>query len=262
MSLRLTANISFMFAEQPFLERFAAAAKAGFRAVECHWPYEFPIETLQAAISAAGVKLTGLNMPVGDKAAGDFGLAAVPGREAEFKAAFDLAVRYATALGCPMIHVLAGNVADDQHGGAIGTYIANLRHAAAIAEKQKLTLLIEPINRRDAPNYFLSTLEEAVAVAATLSSPAVKIMADLYHLQIMGGDLVTRLADCIDMIGHVQVAGVPARAEPDQGEVNLRFVLDALAAAGYTGLVAAEYRPRGRTEDGLGWIAASGLTFG
>ncbi|ODN69064.1 hydroxypyruvate isomerase family protein [Methylobrevis pamukkalensis] len=261
MPFRLTANISFLFPDLPFLDRFAAAAAAGFDAVECHWPYEHPVEMLRVKLTEAGLDLTGINTPRGNVDAGDFGLAAVPGREEEFRESFAKAVAYAEALECPMIHVMAGIVAADRHEEACYTYIENLRHAAKIAEDKGLTILIEPINHRDAPDYFLSSLEEADAIVATVSSPALKILADLYHLQIMGGDLVSRLAEVGDAIGHVQVAAVPSRAEPDDGEVNIGFVLKALEAAGYDGLVGAEYRPRAGTVEGLGWIAAAGLSL-
>ncbi|SON54455.1 Hydroxypyruvate isomerase [Hartmannibacter diazotrophicus] len=261
MSLSLTANISFLFPELPFLDRFEAAAKAGFKAVECHWPYEHSIEDLKAKLDEFGLRLTGINTAVGNAEAGDFGLAALPGREEEFKAVFEQAVDYAVGLSCPMIHVMAGKVAEDRHEEVCFTYIENLRLAARIAEEKGLTLLIEPINHRDVPDYFLSSLEEADAICATVSSPALKIMADLYHLQIMGGDLVTRITEVIDSVGHVQVAAVPSRAEPDEGEINVAFVLSKLQDAGYDGLVGAEYRPRGDTVDGLGWIEKAGLSL-
>ncbi len=261
MALRLSANISFLFPDLPFLDRFAAAARAGFQGVECHWPFDHPVEAIAERLEACGLPLVSLNTPAGEREAGEFGLAALTGREAAFREALALAADYASALACPMIHVMAGKVAEASHQEALYTYVENLRFAARLGEARGLVMLIEPINRRDVPDYFLADLDEAEAVVATVASPALKILADLYHLQIIGGDLVTELSDVAADIGHVQVAAVPSRAEPDEGEVNTGFVLKALEAAGYGGWVGAEYRPRGDTLAGLGWVEKAGLAL-
>ena len=250
---KLTANIAFMFADRPFLERIDAASAAGFKYVECHFPYEFPIPELKARLANASLSLTGLNTAPGDLKAGEWGLAAVPGRERDFEAHFDMAFEYATALGASVIHVMAGNVAADEKTRA--TYVANLRKASQKASSHKLTLVLEPLNRRDMPKYFVSRSDDIVALLAEIDRPNVKLLFDVYHVQIMEGDLIKRLEKPRPYIGHVQIAAVPSRAEPDEGEVNLRAIFGALDAIGYQGFVGLEYKPRGRTEDGLKWIA-------
>jgi 2-dehydrotetronate isomerase len=253
--LRFTANIGFLFTEHPLLERFAAARAAGFEAVECPYPYEHSVDELRAAIAGAGVRVTGINTPAGDRAAGEWGFAGVPGQEARFARDFDLALRYATALAASMMHVLAGIVPTDTREAARATYLANLRMAAAKAEAAGLTLLLEPLNRHDAPGYLMSHADDIAAVIAELGSPHVKLLFDAYHIQIMDGDLIRRLQRHKDIIGHVQIAGVPGRNEPDaENEVNFPAFLHALEATGYRGWVGAEYRPRAGTEAGLGWL--------
>ena len=250
---KLTANIAFMFADRPFLDRVDAAKAAGFQYVECHFPYEFPIPVLKERLAKASISLTGLNTAPGDQKAGEWGLAAVPGRERDFAAHFDMAFEYATALGASVIHVMAGNVpADDK---SCATYVANLRAASQKAASTRLTLVLEPLNRRDMPNYFVSRSDDIVALLQEIDRPNVKLLFDVYHVQIMEGDLIKRLERHRPYIGHVQIAAVPSRAEPDEGEVNLPAIFTALDAIGYQGFVGLEYKPRARTEDGLGWMA-------
>ena len=257
---RFTANIAFLFAELPFLDRIDAAKAAEFDKVECHFPYEFPIAMLKERLADAGVALTGLNTLAGDRTRGEAGFAGVPGREDQFRRDFAQAAEYATALDASVIHVMAGVVPMEQRQAALATYVANLRTAAREVAGSGLTLLLEPLNTRDAPGYLVSRSDELVPILAEISQPNVKLLFDVYHVQIMEGDLIKRIEKHRDVIGHVQVAGVPDRAEPDDAnEVNYRAVFKALDAIGYDGLVGLEYKPRGRTEDGLMWMREMGL---
>jgi hydroxypyruvate isomerase len=253
---RFSANLGFLFADRPDLERVAAAAAAGFGAVEMHWPYAVPAAEMRAALTRSGVTMLGLNTPVGDASAGEFGLGALPGREADFQRAFDQALSYGAAIGASAVHCMAGVVAPDAADAALRTFVANLREAADKAASASMSLLIEPINHRDKPGYFLHHIEQAAAVIAAAERRNVKIMFDCYHTQIEQGDLIRRFSAHKDLVGHVQVAAVPSRAEPDEGELAYPEILHALAGLGYDGWIGAEYKPRGRTEDGLGWLAA------
>jgi 2-dehydrotetronate isomerase len=249
---RFAANISFLFTEQPFLERLHAAKRAGFDCVECHFPYDVPVEVLRERLRAAGVRLTSLNTDAGDRARGEAGFAGVPGREDQFRRDFAQALHYATALGTPLIHVMAGTVAPNDRAAARQTYVRNLKFAAAEAARSGTTLLLEPLNIRDAPGYLVARSDEVAGIIAEIGEPNVKLLFDLYHVQIMEGDLITRLHKHRHVIGHVQVAGVPDRSEPDdRNEVNYSAILKQLDDMGYTGLVGLEYKPKGRTEDGL-----------
>jgi hydroxypyruvate isomerase len=250
-----TANIAFLFPELPFLDRIDAAKRAGFDKVECHFPYEFPILVLKQRLDGAGVALTGLNTQPGDRARGEWGFAGVPGREEQFRRDFSQALEYATGLGASVIHVMAGIVPEADRGAALKTYVANLRAAAREAEGSGVTLLLEPLNARDAPGYLVSRSDDLSDIIAEIGEPAVKLLFDVYHVQIMEGDLIRRLERHKDIIGHVQVAGVPDRAEPDaDNEVNFSAIFRALDRLGYGGLVGLEYKPRGDTVKGLGWM--------
>ncbi len=252
---RFTANIAFLFAELPFLDRIAAAKAAGFDKVESHFPYEFSLSDLTDRLDAAGVRMTGVNTPPGDRSKGEFGFAGVPGQEDRFRRDFAQALEYATALEASVIHVMAGVVSPENRHQALKTYAANLRAAAREAAGTGLTLVLEPLNTRDNPGYLVSRSDDIAAIIAEVGEPSVKLLFDVYHVQIMEGDLITRIGRHRDIIGHVQIAGVPDRAEPDESnEVNYAAILQALDAVGYEGLVGLEYRPRGRTEDGLGWL--------
>ena len=250
-----SANISFMFAERPFLERIGAAGKAGFPAVECHFPYEHPIPLLRKTLKAAGVRLTGINTAPGERQ-GDWGLACDAKRRAEFRAGVRQALKYATALDVPTIHVMAGQIEEADRKKARRAYLANMAWAAEAAAKAGRTIVTEPLNARDKPGYFVSRSDEAAELIREISHPALKLMFDVYHVQIMEGDVTRRLERHFDIIGHVQIAAVPSRAEPDEGEVNFVHVMRELQRLGYKGFVGAEYKPRARTEDGLGWMKA------
>ncbi|MBB3020361.1 hydroxypyruvate isomerase [Microvirga lupini] len=250
---RFSANLGFLFSDRPEIERIAAAASYGFKAVEMHWPYQVPAHDMRQALTAHDLTMLGLNMPVGD-AAGDFGLGAVPGREREFEQALDLALSYGRAIRASAIHCLAGIVSPNDQADAEHTFVANLQLAADKTGQAGMTVLIEPMNHRDRPGYFLQTVEQASAIIEHAGRRNIKLMFDCYHVQITQGDLITRLRAHLDLIGHVQIAAVPSRGEPDEGEVNYREIFRTLDSLGYEGWVGAEYRPRGRTEDGLGWL--------
>jgi hydroxypyruvate isomerase len=251
---RFTANISFMFADRPFLDRIDAAKVAGFTHVECHFPYEFPVDVVKTRLASAGVTLTGLNTAPGDITKGEWGLAGIPGREADFRAHFDQALTYATGLGASVIHVMAGNISPAERHAALSTYVANVKEAARKAEGTGVTLLLEPLNSRDMPRYLVSRSDDIVAILLEIGAPNVKLMFDAYHVQIMEGDLLKRIERHRDFIGHVQIAAVPSRAEPDEGEVHFPAIFAALDRIGYRGFVGLEYKPRGRTEEGLHWV--------
>jgi 2-dehydrotetronate isomerase len=256
----LTANIAFLFPELPFLDRIDAAKSAGFDKVECHFPYEFPIEVLKERLDRAGVQLTGLNTQPGDKAKAEWGFAGVPGREDQFRRDFDQALKYATALGASVIHVMAGTVAPHDKEQALQTYVANLREAGRQASASGIVLLLEPLNHRDSPGYLVTRSDEIADIVAEIGEPNVKLLFDVYHVQIMEGDILKRLEKHRAVTGHVQVAGVPDRAEPDDdNEVNYRAVFKALDRLDYGGLIGLEYKPRGDTVRGLAWMKAAGL---
>lgn len=247
---RFAANLSMMFAERPFLDRFAAAAAAGFEGVEFLFPYEHEPQAIRDALDAAGLRQALFNCPPGDWAAGERGMAAIPGRESEFRESFAQALRYAEAIRPDRLHVMAGLTSGAQ---ARAAYVANLRWAAEQAPDR--VLVIEPINTRDIPGYFLTRSDEAVAVIEEVGAPNLRLQFDLYHAQIMEGDLTRRLERLMPLIEHIQIAGVPDRHEPDAGEVNFPHLFAELDRLGYDGWVGCEYRPAARTEDGLGWFA-------
>lgn len=257
---RFAANVSTMFTDRPFLERFAAARKAGFEAVECQFPYEAEAADIKAELAGNQLRMLLINTPPGDFAAGERGLAGLPGREAEFRDALDQALAYADALDCPQIHVMAGIRPE---GAALGpfweTYKANLQIAGEAAVAVARQALIEPINTRDIPGYLLSTAAEGAALIAQLGQPAVRLQFDFYHAQIMTGDLAKSFERHLPITAHVQIAGVPERQEPDVGEINHPYLFDLLDRLGYQGWVGCEYFPAGQTEDGLGWALRYGI---
>jgi 2-dehydrotetronate isomerase len=251
---RFSANLGFLFADRPLPKRIEAAAAAGFPAIELHWPYDVPAAEIRAAIDWAGVAMLNLNMPVGG--AGEFGLGALPGREGDFEAAFETALSYGEAIGASAVHCLAGLVEDG--AAAEAAFVGNLRSAADKAARAGMTILIEPMNPRDRPGYLLSRVEQAAAIVAAAERRNVRIMFDAYHVQITQGDLTHRLETHLPLVGHIQIAAVPDRGEPDSGEIDFEWLCGRLDRAGYAGFVGAEYQPRGRTEDGLGWLRAFG----
>ena len=254
---RFAANLSMMFTEVPFPQRFAAAAAAGFKGVEFLFPYDHTPAEVAGWLQENHLENALFNMPPGDWASGERGIAALPGREDEFRAGVARAIEYAKALGTKRVHMMAGLIpagADiDSHRKL---YLANLRHAARECAQAGIEVMLEPINGRDMPGYFLQTQDQAHALRKACGEPNVKVQFDFYHAQIMEGDLAMTLRRCFDGVGHVQIASVPTRNEPDDGEVNYPYLYKLLDELGYSGWVGCEYRPRGRTEDGLGWLAA------
>jgi hydroxypyruvate isomerase len=253
---RFSANLGFLFTELPELDRIPAAASAGFKAVEMHWPYQVPASEMRRALMQSNMTMLGLNTPVGNAAAGDFGLGALPGRETEFQQAVDQALSYGAVIGATAVHCMAGTVAPEDRASAERTFVDNLRAAADKAAQESMTVLIEPINHRDKPGYFLHHIEQAAAIIEKVGRSNVRIMFDCYHTQVMQGDLTRRLETYLELIGHVQIAAVPSRAEPDEGEVSYLEICRTLDRLGYAGWIGAEYKPRGRTQDGLGWLTS------
>jgi hydroxypyruvate isomerase len=256
---RFAANLAYLFTERPFLERFGAAAAAGFTAVELQFPYDQAPSAVKAELERHSLTMLGINSPPANLAAGEFGLAAVPGREQEFFVLFRQALDYVVAIGGRQIHVLSGKVPPNERPAADAVVVKNLARAADAAAQKGITLLIEPINPRDRPDYFLTRAEHAADIIARVARPNLRIQFDFYHAQIVGGDLITRFEKHLPVVGHVQIAAVPSRREPDEGEINYPAIFEALDRLGYTGFVACEYRPRGVTEAGLGWAMPYGL---
>ena len=255
---RFAANVSFLFTEVPFLERFAEAAHAGFRAVECSFPYDVSAAEIAEELKANRLEMALFNAPPGDYAAGDRGTASLPGREHEFAASFVTALRYAQVLGCRRIHTLAGVVPDgadlERRARQRATFIRNLRFACGEAQAQGVSVLIEAQNPRDAPNYLFSTQDEADAIRTEVGAPNLKLQLDLYHTQIVEGDLSDRVRRHLPHVGHIQVAGVPGRHEPDIGEINYAWIFRLLDELRYDGWIGCEYRPQESTAAGLTWL--------
>ncbi|MBV8176728.1 MAG: TIM barrel protein [Verrucomicrobia bacterium] len=249
---RFNANLSWLFQELPFFDRFRAAGNAGFKGIEILFPYDQPTNEIRSALEAQHQQMVLINSPPGNFGAGERGLAALPGREQEFRDSFDQALAYAEILQCKRIHIMSGIAGDEQ--AARHTFLANLEHALGKIENSGLSILIEPINTRDIPGYFLTTVEQANNILEELSHPALKIQFDWYHAQIMGGDLSRRTEKFFSKIGHFQLAGVPDRAEPDRGEVNFSYLFNLVDSMHYDGWIGCEYRPKGRTEEGLSWL--------
>jgi len=259
---RFAANLSMMFQEFPFLERFSAAASAGFKGVEFLFPYDFLVEDIVRAATDAGVEVALFNLPPGDWDRGEKGFAALPGRQREFDAALDKAIVYAQALKCSRLHVMAGiPPAGADWALCRKTYVENMRKASAKLAPLGIDALMEPINTRDIPGYFLNRQQEAHDIIAEVSVANLKIQMDFYHVQIVEGDLAMRAKAYIGPnVGHIQIAGVPERHEPDIGEINYPYIFALLNELGYEGWIGCEYRPQAATLDGLKrWGAPYGL---
>ncbi|MDB5966158.1 MAG: hydroxypyruvate isomerase [Polaromonas sp.] len=272
--LKFAANLNWMYAELPFLARFEAAAKDGFRAVEVLSPYDWPAAELAARLQGNGLELVLINAPAGGRdaagnqaawQAGERGTTCLPGREAEFRAGIAMALRYASALTCPRIHVMAGIVPEGIDRETLQpTLVANLRHAAAEAAKDGLEVLVEPINTRDIPRFFLNRQDHAHEILREVGAASLKVQMDLYHCQVVEGDVAMKLRKYIPggNVAHVQVAGVPARDEPGGGELNYGYLFGVLESLGYQGWIGGEYKPArgmasGATSAGLDWFRAA-----
>ncbi|WP_282603925.1 2-oxo-tetronate isomerase [Paracoccus sp. PARArs4] len=253
---RLAANLSMLFADAPFLDRFDRAGAAGFEAVEFLFPYDHSIAEVKSRLDRNGLSLTLINAFAGDWAGGERGFAARPGKEAQFEASVDQAIEYATGLGCPRIHVMSGITAGEPDASACeAAWIRNMRLAADRAGTAGLKVSIEPLNSRDVPGYFLAHQDPTLELIARLDRRNVLLQFDVYHTQIMDGDIIRRIERLKGAYGHVQIAGVPDRHEPDTGELNYAAIFEAFDRTGFDGFLGCEYNPRGLTEEGLAWAA-------
>ncbi len=252
---RFSANLGFLFTEVPFLVRFDAAARAGFKAVEFPSPYDHAAEEVARAARDASLEVVLINLPTGDEDKGDVGLTGVPGREADYAVSLEKALHYAAALDCPRLHTMAGIVPDGMSDEDCMTVFAdNLATACAAAGETGRDIMIEPINRLDMPGYILSYQDQARRLIETVRAPNLKLQFDVYHCQIMEGDLARSFKRLLPLIGHVQISDNPGRHEPGTGEINYRYLIPEMARLGYDGWIGCEYKPKGATEDGLGWM--------
>jgi len=257
---RLAANLSMMFNEAAFLDRFEAAAKAGFAAVEYLFPYDWPAVELRKRLDGAGLVQVLFNAPPGNWSQRERGLTALPGRQAEFRDGVLRALDYAAALGCGLVHCMAGIVPPDVSPvTAASVYAANLAWAAEQAQPAGVKLVIEPINQRDMPGFFLRTQEQGAAVVEAIGRDRLGLQFDVYHCQVTEGDITRRMEQLMPVIAHIQIADVPARNEPGTGEIGWAFVLRRIDELGYRGWVGCEYRPAGETVAGLGWRHTFGV---
>ena len=252
---RFAANLSMLYPQHDFLARFAAAAADGFEAVEYLFPYDFSAQELKQQLSDNGLVQALFNAPPGDWAAGERGIASLPGRESEFRIGIERALDYASVLGNDRIHVMAGLLPSEalrERHQAV--YLENLGYAAAQAAKAGITVLIEPINTRDMPGFFLNRQDQAQFVCKEVGAANLKVQFDFYHCQIVEGDVISKLRRDFAGVGHIQIAGVPDRHEPDMGELNYSWLFEEIDRLGYTGWIGCEYRPKGDTSEGLQWL--------
>lgn len=253
--LPFSANLSMLFTEVDFLERFARASKAGFRGVECQFPYQFRMDALAEQLQRHHLVQVLHNLPPGDWARGERGTACLPDRIGEFQESVGLAIEYATALGCPRLNCLAGIAAAGADRDRLhDTFVDNLRFAARELKTRGLTLVIEPLNTRDTPGFFLQTSQQAVEIIRQVGADNLRLQFDAYHTHIMEGDVVASLERAMSYIAHVQIADDPGRHEPGSGSIDFAAVFQALENANYAGWVGCEYVPLTTTEDGLSWL--------
>ncbi|GHC29365.1 hydroxypyruvate isomerase [Aidingimonas halophila] len=252
---KFAANLSMLFTEMDFLDRFQAAADAGFKGVEYLFPYDYPAEDIKQRLDANGLTQVLHNLPAGDWSAGERGIACHPDRIDEFRDSVDTAIKYATTLGCKQVNCLAGIQPQGvSHDEARKTLIGNLRYAADKLKDAGVLLIAEPINTRDIPGFFLNRTEQALGVFDEVGSDNLKLQYDIYHMQIMEGDLAPTLEKHQSRIAHIQIADTPGRHEPGTGEINYPFLFAHLDRLGYDGWVGCEYKPRTTTREGLGWL--------
>ncbi len=252
---KFAANLTMLFTELPFLDRFAAAAAAGFSAVEFLFPYDFDKSALADALQANRLELVLHNLPAGDWTAGERGIACDPTRISEFRDGVGRAIGYATALRCPRLNCLAGIVAATDGAVARRTLIDNLHHAADALEDAGIAMVLEPVNTRNVPGFFVNRTQQALEILDEVGSDNLELQFDIYHAQVMDGDLATTIENYLDRIGHLQVADNPGRHEPGTGEINYPYLFDRIDALGYDGWIGCEYKPRGTTQSGLDWLA-------
>jgi hydroxypyruvate isomerase len=255
---RFAANLSMMFNEVPFLDRFERAAAAGFKAVEFLFPYPWPAGQIRELLDRHGLALALHNLPPGDWDAGERGTAGLPGREEEFRAGVALGIQYARTLGLGRLHVMSGKVPAGTDAESLArmrrALLANMRYAAAEFAQAGLTLLVEPINHFDMPGYLLNTSRDGIALLDEIDAPNARLQYDLYHMQRMEGEIANTISRLLPRIGHMQIADTPGRHEPGTGEMNYTFLFDHIDRVGYSGWIGCEYKPAGVTEDGLGWL--------
>lgn len=252
---RFAANLSMMYQEHAFLDRFGAAAKDGFKGIEFLFPYAHPAADIRARLDEHQLTQALFNGPPGDWDAGERGLASLPGREAEFRKSIDTALEYARVLGNERVHLMAGLIRPGQQRARHReVYVSNLSYAAKAAASAGVTVVIEPINTRDIPGFFLNRQDEAHAICAEVGATNLKVQMDFYHCQIVEGDLAMKLRQYIAGVGHIQIAGVPERHEPDLGEINYPYLFGLMDELGYAGWVGCEYRPKAGTSAGLNWL--------
>jgi hydroxypyruvate isomerase len=253
---KLAANLSMMFTELPFLDRFDAAADAGFAAVEFMFPYDWPAEVVAERARRRDLAIVLFNTPSGDWSSGERGLAALSGRISECRAGVGTALAYARSLACPRLHLMAGIPGRDEASAARETLIANIAFAADLVSGDGIDIMLEPINtRHDIPGYFYGTTEAAMGVIRDAGRPNVKLQYDIYHMQIMEGDLARSIERLLPLIGHMQLADNPGRGEPGTGEINYAWLLGKIDSLGYDGWIGCEYKPAAGTIQGLGWTA-------
>jgi hydroxypyruvate isomerase len=254
MTLRFCANLSYLFADLPLLDRFEAAATAGFEGVELLSPYEVPAKAIRERLDGAGLQQILINTDAGDRAGGERGMACIPGREREFRESLHRALDYAAALDCKLIHVMAGITPEGvPYDRAAALYAIHLAWAAELAQAAGVCLVIEAINHHDVPGYFLQTQEQAAAFIAAVGDDRVRLQFDLYHCQTAQGDVTRRLEALLPLVAHIQIADVPGRNEPGTGEIGWEFLFGRIEGLGYQGWIGCEYRPKGDTKTGLAW---------
>ena len=249
---RYSANLNFLWPRHDLGDAVQLARRCGFDGVECHWPYAVAADDLRIALSDTQMPMLSINTRPGDLGAGEFGLAAVPEKRALAREYIDEAIDYAALVQCRNIHVMAGKAGSGE--AEKSSFLGNLDYACTRAAGQGITVLIEPINNRDVPGYYLNTVEAAVEILQTVDRTNLKILFDFYHVQMMQGNLISRVNACFHQIGHLQIASVPGRAEPDLGEIDYAYVIRELGKMGYSGFIGAEYRPAADTVDDFGWL--------
>jgi hydroxypyruvate isomerase len=252
--IRFSANLAMLFSDVDFLDRFERAAEAGFKAVEYMFPYPYSKDDLSERLLKYGLQQVLFNLPAGDWVAGDRGLACLPGREGEFRNGVGLAIEYATALGCPLVNCLVGKAPAGAPEKARRTLIDNLRFAATALEKEKIRLLVEPLNIRDMPGFYLCGTANALKLIEEVNHPNLWLQYDIYHMQVTEGNLMATIQAHFNRIAHIQIADNPGRNEPGTGEINFPNIFRFLDKMGYAGWIGCEYKPLGKTEDGLGWL--------
>lgn len=252
--IRFSANISMLFTEVDFLDRFEHAAGAGFKAVEYMFPYAFKKEELTEKLSKYGLQQVLFNLPAGDWAGGERGIACLPGREGEFREGVGLAIEYAHALGCPLVNCLVGTTPTDPPEKVRQTLIDNLRFAAESLENEGISLLVEPLNNQDIPGFHLCRTSDALELIKEVGRPNLRLQYDIYHMQVMEGNLLQTIGDNLVRIGHIQIADNPGRHEPGTGEINYPNIFNFLDKQGYAGWIGCEYKPLRKTAEGLDWM--------